>query len=188
MILPTTTTYDPADLPGELPPDRVGEDVDPNALKQTAVELLKNLDSNALVDGAFWGDWLSLTEQVKTTYGRESILRLWQQSMQQKTLSGFEPTMAAVVRPCKGSSWVAVAVNFTIRQEDGLVAHNLANFGIVPEDDGTWRIWMLTTILENFTGLGRPDQPQKGIPSTPAFAPRGLDYSVVIIGAGQGGL
>lgn len=76
MIPPTTTTYDPADLPGELPPDRVGEDVDPNTMKDTAVELLKNLELNALVDGAFWGDWLPLTERVITTYGREHVLRL----------------------------------------------------------------------------------------------------------------
>ena len=188
MIPETNTTYDPADLPGELPPDRIGEDVDPNTLKNTAVELLKNLNSNALINGAFWGDWLSLTERVRTTYGRELILRQWQQSMLQKTLSGFTPTMAAVVRPCKGSSWVAVAVDFTVRQADGLVSHNLANVGIVPEDDGTWKIWMLTTMLENFQGLGHPDQPPLGVPSTPAFAPRGLDYSVVIVGAGQGGL
>lgn len=46
----------------------------------------------------------------------------------------------------------------------------------------------VTTILENFPGLGHPDQPQMGIPSIPAFAPRGLDYSVVFIGAGQDGL
>ena len=188
MLLDYTPGYELTSLPGNLPPDSIGSDTDPNDLKDTALALFQNLAPSSLIDNALWADWLALTGRRRTVFGRQAILRLWKQSSLNKDLSDFKPIAAHVVRPCKNSSWVTVVVHFNTDQTDGLISHNSANISIIPDSTGKWKIWMLTTILENFDGYGNPDQPQLDFPRGQGTAPPGLDYSIVIVGAGQSGL
>ena len=181
-------SYEPTDLPGDLPPDCIDADLDPNSVVDDALDLFQNLKSDSFVDDALWTDWLALIGQVKTSSGREAIVKRWRQATHGKRLCNFKSVMAQPVRAVKGSSWITVAVNFDIQQEDGLLTHNSATVSIIPDADGKWKIWMLTTVLENFDGQGHADVADPSSLYENGYTPPELDYPVVILGAGQAGL
>ena len=183
--------HSPADLPGNLPPDLITADIDPDSLKTTAVGLLQSLNEDALIEGAFWKDWIALTGRTRTTQGRDNILDLWKQAASKKQISNIKPTTARVIRPCPDTSWVTVTVTFTttFTYPANLSATNTANICLTPTSPGTYQIWLLTTILESFTSYPNPDTPPSPSlsPSSLLCSPS-LDYAVVVIGAGQSGL
>ena len=188
-ILDMRPGHSPADLPGDLPPDLVTADINPDSLKTTAVDLLQTLNKDALIEGAFWKDWVALTGRTRTTQGRDNILDLWKQATSRKQISHIKATAARIVRPCPDTSWITVTVTFTTTYPSNLSATNTANICLTPTSPGKYQIWLLTTILESFTSHPNPDTPPSPTVSQPTFlCPPSLDYSVVIIGAGQSGL
>ena len=66
----------------------------------------------------------------------------------------------------------------------------------VPGDAGKWKMWLVRTMLENFSGLGHPDDPSPIFSAPPPSIPSAADdpvekeraFDVVVIGAGQCGL
>lgn len=182
-----TAGYATNDIPGQLPPDCILEDVDVEKVAKLAVNHLKDLKPAILVQDVLWRDWMSLTGQHRTLYGSEDVLETWTKAVSQKRLTDIEVRSKRVLRPCPGSSWVSLNVAYKTQQENGLRGFHTANVGLVP-DSGSWKIWMLVTILESFEGHHHPDEPQMAPPAERPLLPSGRDYSVVVVGGGQGGL
>ena len=186
-MLESTLGHDTKDIPGQLPPDSVPDDVDLNEVAKTALLLFEDLKPEGLTGDVLWRDWMSLSGQSKTIHGRNDVLEKWTNAFTKKPFTDVDIRSKRIQRPCPGSSWVSVTITYNTKQENGLRGFHTANVGLVP-DSGCWKIWMLVTILESFEGHGHPDEPQMAPPVEQPLLPHGLDYSVVVVGGGQGGL
>ncbi|KAK5945184.1 hypothetical protein PMZ80_002388 [Knufia obscura] len=186
-MLESTPGYQTKDIPGQLPPDRLPDDVDLEEVAKHAVESFKDLKHGVLTEDALWRDWMSLSGQNRTFCGSEEVIKTWTKAISRKHVNDAEVRSKRVLRPCPGSAWVSVTIAYNTAQENGLKGFHTANVGLISES-GTWKIWMMVTILESFEGHGHPDEPQMAPSAEPALLPNGLDYSVAIVGGGQGGL
>jgi len=182
-----TAGYTTDGIPGQLPPDSIPEDVDVGKVSELATDYLKDLNPTILTHDVLWRDWMSLTGQHRTFYGTAAVSETWTKAVLQKRLTDIEVKSKRVLRPCPGSSWVSLTVTYNTQQENGLKGFHTANLGLVP-DSGSWKIWMLVTILESFEGYNHPDEPQMAPAPERSILSSGCDYSVVVVGGGQGGL
>lgn len=184
-----TPGYNCDDIPGRLPPDLVKDDTNLDEVAEVALAAVKALKTDAVTSDIQWRDWLSLTGQLCTIHGADNVVNHWTRASAQKHPQNFEVHRKLIVRPCKDSSWVAVAISYTTKQDNGLVGYHSATIGLTPVGD-TWKIWLMVTILESFKGYGHPDEPKMApeMQQPPATNLDGLDYAVAIVGAGQCGL
>lgn len=147
-------TYTPGtpiqDLPGKLPPNNIPKDVDLQPFPDRASRALTDLREEHLADSTLWMDMLAKTGKVRTR--SKGIVRAWNSS---ERLYDIRTRSARVVRSID-TSWVAVDYTFKVKHGNlvglgsGVVAFSL---------EDTWRIWMITTLLESYEGHGNPDRP-----------------------------
>lgn len=184
-MLITTPSYHGKDLPGQLPPDCVDDGVNLDEVASVILEFVSNPQSEVLSEDVLWRDWMSLTGLPQTLYSRSAVYKTWTKAVLDKKITEVEVTNKIISKPCPGTSWVSVGIEYQTNQKNGLKGHHSGNAFLVPSGR-TWKIWCLTTILEYFEGYGHPDQPR--LRPDRSISPKGVDYAVVIVGAGQGGL
>ena len=187
MMYVSTPGAETKDIPGQLPPDDVTDEVDLDEVANLALGYLKDLKVECLTQTALWRDWLSLTGLPQTYCGNKAIFETWRKAVSHKEIQDLEIRSKRILRPCHGSSWVSVTLSFCTVQDNGLKGFHTANVGLIPESND-WRIWVVVTILESFEGQPHPDEPQMAPSIHPALMPESLDYAVTIVGGGQGGL
>jgi thioredoxin reductase len=195
MYTVSSTKFD--DLPGNLPEDRVPHDLDPQSLvdlSQFVKRALEDLRADVLVADALWRDLLAMTGRVQTLSGASNIPQNWSQNSTERHPTDISANDARVSRVAPGSSWVDVPFTFSTKQNRGLAGRCSGTASLIPDNDGKWKMWVLTTVLENFEGHGSPDIPQLKKDTTNGHSINGAqsnlnhETSVVIIGAGQNGL
>jgi hypothetical protein len=174
------------DLPGALPGDVVPSDLQLDQFESLAKEVLANFVEGNLTDDALWRDFFALTGRVRTFYGSQSISREWKSLTANWPLGSIETQPARVSRLTQNSSWVDVVFTFSVKQKGELVGECFGIVSFVPDGE-EWKVWMLRTMLENFSGHGHPDDPSP-IFKTPSSSSPKNELEVVIIGAGQSGL
>lgn len=190
-------TFD--EIPGSLPPDLVPQDLDLDRFPLLAREALENLSVAKLSSDALWRDFFSITGRVRTFSGSQYILQEWGSYTAHRQPSDFQMNEARVSRLTPTTSWVDVTFNFVKEQEGGLLGNCFGIVSFVPHGEGNdgdgWKVWMLRTMLENFSGYGHPDDPSPIFESSLPMANPGSSskseentFDVVIIGAGQSGL
>ncbi len=198
--------YSLDNLPGNLPPKLVPEDVNIESLQELAQRTLETgrLDPHALQTVALWRDHFALTGEIRTFYGNDKIAAEWTSRIKSRRLSRVKTKVGRITKPVPDSSWVDVPFTFTAETEDGLVGLTTGVVSFVVDDDGTWKVWSIVTILENFAGHGHPNEPHpvddaltngqtNGATNGDAAHTKESDpddkyFEVVVIGAGQCGL
>ncbi|KAL2070656.1 hypothetical protein VTL71DRAFT_13682 [Oculimacula yallundae] len=181
------------DVPGSLPSDRVPKDFDIStvAFSKLAENALSKLTESDIDDSALWRDHFSLTGEVRTFFGAAKIKKQWKFYSEERRPHSFQAGPAMIMRPAPETSWVDLSFTFLTSQRGKLVGNCSGTISFIPSDDGRgWKMWMLRTILENFEGLGNPDDPSPIFvnPKVPNSMQCEHDIAVLIVGAGQCGL
>lgn len=146
-------------LPASLPVAIIAENVDHDAIASRVIARLEELDESTFTDAVVWRDLCALTGTFRTFYGAQKAWSVWEKLRYSQQPSGFKPVpgTSEIVRANGQSSWILMAYTFECH---GATARDCSGFvGLVP-DAGTseWKIWMLTTCLENLIGFPNPDK------------------------------
>ena len=173
-------------MPGELPHGTVPEGTDYEERADNAIMQLNDLKVDHFTSKAMWRDLLALTHTFRCFYSDELICPTLRSLCVDKKVARFE--RAASAPRFSGFNWIDIDFDFVTRQED-LTAPAAGIVSVTQCPDGVWRIWMLRTWLECFTGYGHPDvarlpRPVNGVMNDRNDHPLGA----IIIGAGQAGL
>ncbi|KAF4554832.1 Pyridine nucleotide-disulfide oxidoreductase-like protein 3 [Elsinoe fawcettii] len=185
------------DVPGQLPQAKVSDDVNLSKLAEETVTRLTELIEDDFTKDAVWRDLLSFTEHFRSFSSAGTILEVYKKLSSSKKPTDFAPLSEyhGVTRLSDSISWVDIG--FSFRTFTPLQAENAGVISLIPSSShpSGWKIWMLRTWLEQFSGRAHPDELQ---PATrrdslspdhtdqETTMPKPLD--VIIIGAGQSGL
>jgi Pyridine nucleotide-disulphide oxidoreductase len=121
------------------------------------VQYLSSLKPKHLIEDALWRDLLALTGTQRTFSSAQSIIETWTElsSLRRPTNFSIIPKSSRVTRFEPGIGFVAARFSFVTESPPAARCSGLIR--LVPGQKGQWRIWALTTILEEVSGLGNPD-------------------------------
>lgn len=197
------------DLPCRLPTRRIPKDIDPASICYLFREKLAALDEGNFTHDAIWRDMFSLTSTLRTFYSAAAIFPTWRSLCQVRKAAGFklQPETAFVRLEGPQVSWIEVS--FTFNMVMPLATSCLGYLCLVLDDEDTWKIWLMGTILDQIPAFGNVDRldPVDSLSACTDGHPRDehllaeynssakpkpssneINYDCVIIGAGQAGL
>lgn len=185
--------------PASLPQADTANDVDHAHLAAASLQRLENLAMDDLADNAIWRDLLALTGTLRTFFKPGLINRVWRELSQKHRPSDFEitPGSSRIVRLGPKACWVEARFSFHIRGQ--LRARCSGIIGLIPAESGSssggWKIWLLSTILEQPEGFSDVDELKPAYPKTKAEAASSngsLDHheciDCLVVGASIAGL
>jgi cation diffusion facilitator CzcD-associated flavoprotein CzcO len=206
-----TPAFPIADLPGSFPAVSIPDNVDHVEVASTCVEYLSSLKPEHLIEDALWRDLLALTGTLRTFSNSKSIVEAWTElsSLRQPTKFSIVPESSRVTR--FGPKTAFIAARFSFSTESPPAAGCSGLIRLVPGQDGQWKIWILTTILEEVSAFGNPDvleisgsvsngvsdleigDHRNGTSDTNGLVPNGhtselTQFDCVIVGGGMAGL
>lgn len=181
---------------GTIPHSVINENVDPLPIAQAALVRLRMMDEALLSEETMWRDVFAFTGTTRTFHGVERIQSTW------KELTAFHQPHdfkiapqggVTVARPNPALSWIQVKFSFRTSSTPNLTCIGLMR--LVPGDRGDWKLWLLTTILQQIDGFPSVDylEPTAGWetdrpPTPPSDSAEPDVQNCVIIGAGMSGL
>lgn len=200
-------------LPGSLPKAHIPPSTDTVSAATEILQSFPQLEKHHFASDALWRDTYALTGTIRTFYFDDSVAAEWKTLSNSHGLSraSLVPGSAKVISPGDGIAWVDCTFTF----ESSTPATKCSGIlSLVPSSDGSWRIWVLRTILEQLTGHPNVDtlKPATGLLNhsvdnhdAPRHASNGLNgheqtsngtngvhdnrhFGAVIIGGGQSGL
>ncbi|CZR68760.1 related to flavin-containing monooxygenase [Phialocephala subalpina] len=154
------------DLPVSLPTATIPDYLDLEALANSFQPILENLIPEQFVKDAVWRDHFAVTGSMRSFYGSDSIAAAWKDTSKIHDPSSFsitgKPHLVRIVK----HSWVEIGFSFVTNGTPALTCSGFLS--VVPGDDGTWKIWLLKTILEAIQGAPSCDElkPVDGMPNT----------------------
>lgn len=146
-------------LPATLPTGLLPDDVDHAAVAASGVALLNNLKFEDLHYNTVWRDLCAFTGTFRSFYDAQKVICVWEKQTQLHRPYNFQAVTGSseIIRVSNKSSWVQTAYTF---QTQGTPETQCSGIlGLVP-DPGTskWKIWMVTTLLEELKGYPSPDR------------------------------
>lgn len=183
--------------PAALPECEIPDDVDHAAISASGLELLPDFSEDDLTDTAIWRDSLAFTGTLRTFFKRHLILKVWRELCESKQPANFFniPKSSHVMRLGPKTAWVEAGFTFHVKGKTP--SRCSGTLGLVPSgnDQSRWKIWLLSTILEQPEGFRDVDDLQP-VRSTPQSLNSHLNgYSEVpecvdclVAGAGVAGL
>ena len=176
-------------LPGSLPFTQVDSTVDHALIAESCVANLNSFQPGILTDDAIWRDIFALTGTLRTFNGARNVTNAWNDLVARHQPKKFAvmPGTSKIVHIGPDHSWVSA--RFTFETSGTPAARCSGQIGLVPQLDGLWKIWLITSILEELQGFPNPDfMTAAGISSTKTVHDKGADYECVVVGAGFAGL
>ncbi|KAF2464232.1 FAD/NAD(P)-binding domain-containing protein [Lindgomyces ingoldianus] len=187
-------------LPGSLPSINMPLDTDPKLVASSIPLNLEGLNESNLAQEALWRDSFALTGTLRTLYSPACIIPVWREVCNRRSPTSFELKIqsANIVRIGELASWVDAPFTFKTASTPRTTCSGI--FSLVPASSGTWKIWVIRTILEQLDGendvdkLRACEQPFNRTMSTlnANCTANGEDnpssFDVVIVGGGQAGL
>lgn len=185
------------DIPGSLPTIPVPEDTDHVELARICVGQLETLkEENLCTDiEAFWRDVLVLTSTFRTFSGSSRVVAAWTELLKVRKGSKFKlsPNGATVIR-AGATSWVQADFGFECATQPLRIGSGILR--AVPDNSGNWKIWTISTMLEQVPQLGDVEllqprsEPLQGMNGTPEDIDVGknMSYDAIVVGAGMAGL
>ncbi len=176
-------------LPGNLPEARISPQVDHRAAVEYCLQYLSTFNADVFTENGIWRDIYALTGLPRTFYGPKDIKTAWLEVDQVHHPSTFSliPGTSKVARLGAESSWIQARFSF---KTSGTPAANCSGqIGLVPDLEFGWKIWFLTTILEEVQGAPSPDYvSEEVLDLDPVASNSATDFDCVIVGAGFAGL
>ena len=171
-----------SDHPASLPEVELPENIDNEAIATEILPKLLDLSADALAANVIWRDSLALTGTFRTFYAPEQVANTWRYLVKQCSIADLSVTAnSSHVLRFGSAAWLQASFSFCT--SGACPATCSGTLGLVPQD-GTWKIWLITTILE---------QPL-GFPDVDKLEPGPSDLSIdgildcVVVGAGVAGL
>ncbi|EKG18865.1 Aromatic-ring hydroxylase-like protein [Macrophomina phaseolina MS6] len=185
-----------ASIGGPLPSTIIPEDVDHASIAARAVEQLHSLDASALKDDAIWRDQVALTGTYRTFYGSQNVQLAWGELTDANRPQGFALITGSslVVRPSPELHWVQAMFVFKLSPEGRKQKYCSGFVRIIPVGED-WKIWIISTLLEDIEGYGTSDQLEALSPeqsekekTADGISSSNDRFDVVIVGGGQAGI
>jgi hypothetical protein len=180
------------EIPGQLPRAKIPDGTDLVAVvKHTIDRLNTGALSDLLAAESLWRDVFALTGTLRTFHSKTTISAAWQDLQAVHKAGSFAAVEGSVrvKRTDSEHSWIHTRISFETSGDLQLKCSG--SIGLIP-DGRTWKIWLLSTILEEIVGLGSPDKLSADSIDTTRSAAEVSDsrneYDCVIVGAGFGGL
>ena len=177
-------------LQGSLPLATVAKDVDHATIVSNCLQQLDQFDADIFTDDAIWRDLYSLTGTLRTFNTRKNIESVWTELFNTHHQCGFvlTPNSSKIIRVGNDSAWLQARFSFVTTGNPKTLCSG--QIGVVPSPNGKWKIWMLTTILEELLGYPNPDfmGSQNPRASVNEGKTTSNDFECVVVGAGYGGL
>jgi Pyridine nucleotide-disulphide oxidoreductase len=154
---PRTPAVPIADLQGSLPTASIPDNIDHAQIAKTCVQYLSSLKLEDLAEDALWRDLLALTGTLRTFSSAKRIIDAWTElsSLRQPASFTIIPDSSRIKRLGPEISFIAARFSFTTVSQPAARCSGLIR--LVPGQDGQWKIWVLSTILEEIEGFGNPD-------------------------------
>ncbi|KEF60298.1 uncharacterized protein A1O9_05149 [Exophiala aquamarina CBS 119918] len=185
-------------LPVALPHGSINNDQDFDKITRDFVNRLSSLDASDFAKTATWRDSMALTGTFRTFFSGYSIITAWKKLCHDQHVRDFASTggSARVIRTPGGASWVTVDFTFLAEREPARTC--VGSLYLVPDSENGWKIWMLTTVIDQLSGHPNVDRysPRRDEVNGNQNVPQhhlnsekmSTDFDAVIIGAGQAGL
>ncbi|KAM0718271.1 hypothetical protein Q7P37_006603 [Cladosporium fusiforme] len=169
--------------PATLPQEHIPDDIETDSIAAAALPKLLNLEVVHLADNVIWRDCLALSGTFRTFYGQDAVAKTWRYlckkaSIQNLAVTANSPT---VLRFGPKACWLQVG--FTFGTDGACPAKCSGSLGLVPYQ-GSWKIWLITTVLEQPHGFLDVDKLEPGPPETNDNA----CLDCVVVGAAVAGL
>jgi len=149
-----------------------------------------------------------LTGSLRTFYSAQSVLQAWRELVSSHEATDFvlTPRSARVMRSGEDFAWINMAFTFETAAEPQTECAGFLS--LVPGKDGSWKIWLLRTVLEQLKGQPNVNELQPVVNSVEP-AVNGIHghsatnasltvkvnghgdqttFDCVVVGAGQAGL
>ena len=171
-------------LPGAFPTDTIPEIFDVDEAVTSVVSQLHSLNTNVLLEDSVWRDSYAFTGTFRTFYTSATISKVWKLLASSHAPRDFKviPKTQNVIRLSKDIGWLETKYEFSTSYPEAKCSGSLS---LVLTGDGTWKIWVIRTVLEELTGLGDVDSlepgPNQALQDT-------SDFDAIVIGGSQSGL
>lgn len=168
--------------PATLPEVDIPDNIDNEAVASKFLPKLLDLSADALTENVIWRDSLALTGTFRTFYAPEQVAKTWRYRHKQSSISdlAITPGSCQVLR-IGSATWLQASFSFhTSGACPGTCSGTL---GLVPHE-GIWRIWLITTILEQPVGFPDVDKLEPG----PSSLNMDGILDCLVVGAGIAGL
>ncbi|PSK40344.1 hypothetical protein B9Z65_7 [Elsinoe australis] len=172
------------DLKGELPKASFDDTINTETVAGQCVAYLSDLSLDHVLADSLWKDNVCLTGSSRTFHTSKAIVTAWKELEHERNPTDFQPNLstAHVFRLGPKPAWVTVG--FTFRTTALPKCQCSGSLNAVPDSDGKWKIFSLTTILESIEGYTNPDTP----PEAPANKATDGVLDCLVVGAGAAGL
>lgn len=194
-----TPRFPIADLPASLPTTPISGDVDSRAIAEGVLKDLRSEYPTCFAEDGFWRDLWALTDNKRTFHGAETIKKAWSDCYKV-----HEPVKSSIdIKAChlmKIGPLQWIETHYTFTTVDTPARRFFGLLRIIPTQSKEFKIWILSTMLEEIEGHGHPDKLQPV--TNPIWenghhpvrngqsngAPDELSFDAVVVGAGPGGL
>ncbi|GKZ31286.1 hypothetical protein AbraIFM66950_011645 [Aspergillus brasiliensis] len=175
-------------LPCALPKADLSSGTDAVGIAKGLNIPLSSLSLEHFTPDALWRDTFALTGTLRTLYSAATVAKAWNQRCLSRQAGGFQlnPDAARAVCPAPGIGWLEVPFTFETAVAPASICSGFVS--VVPDEHGTWKIWLLRTILDQFQDLPNVDALEPGPAPTRQPLHEGAVYECVVVGCGQSGL
>ncbi|KAG8664270.1 uncharacterized protein FPOAC1_013977 [Fusarium poae] len=180
------------DIPGQLPTAQIPDGTNLDTVVKHTIDRLNNGElPDLLAVESLWRDIFALTGTLRTFHSSTTISAAWRDLQTVHKPGKFAIVEASTrVKQIDGQhSWIHARISFETQGD--LRLRCTGSIGLIPEGIG-WKIWLLTTVLEEIVGLGSPDKLSVDTTNTSHSTAETSDlrdeYDCVVVGAGFGGL
>lgn len=130
---------------------------------------------------------------MRTFYTKEHVVRDWAKIVQIHGAQGFSFTegSARVAQVTSSTAWIEAAFEFNTIKSPATTCSGFLSI-VSTGEGGTWKIWVIKTILENLSGQGDVDHlepvTQHAQIGHSSLVQEGKYFDAVVVGGGQSGL
>lgn len=156
QVLPYAPDYALQKLLANLPICQFDPSLDVEAIAAPLITKLSSLSAQDFSAEPIWRDTFALTDSLRTFYPAPSIIKAWSDTCSLRQATGFKvvPGSAKPVRLDEKIGWLEIILECQCRAAP---ATRCAGFLCLVLEAGSWKIWVLRTILEQLDGCGDVD-------------------------------
>ncbi|XHG08925.1 hypothetical protein AWENTII_012013 [Aspergillus wentii] len=166
-------------LPCSLPQTNIPSDIDAPGVASAYSHRLHALTPTDFTPDAIWRDSFALTGTLRTFYSA-SVPAAWRTRCSTRQAQGFRLNheLARVNRPVPGIGWIDVPFVFETAADLPLACAGFVS--LVPGQNGSWKVWMLRTVLDQVLGWDVDHMPEEaGLSTGGRLQALGVSYVIV---------